>query len=223
MATRPNEPVMHCTAKEPVQVQTLAGRVLNDGMYANTALFPDPPVAKADFETATDKLTLLNGQAKGDSKATKNRDAQSLLLYNYLGQNRLYVKMIAKGDVTTILASGFDLNDQPVKLVAPDMPVIKKVLEGKDAGTYKVLITRRNLKLLLAKKNSNPNKGARYTVQTSATPTTESSWTTVLENEASNKLLISGLVSGTRIYIRVFASNRAGSSPVSAPFPFIPQ
>jgi hypothetical protein len=223
MATQPNEPAMHCTAEEPVQVNILAGRVLNDGVFANTTLFPNPPVDKADFEAASDKLDLLIGQAKGDSKATKNRNAQSVIVYNYLAKLRLYVKMIADGDVTIINASGFDLNYQPVKMVAPEMPVVKKVLEGKVAGTYKVILSKHNLKLLLAKKAGNPNRGARFTVQTSLTPTTEASWTTVLENEASTKLLINGLTSGAKIYIRVFASNKAGKSPVSAAFPFIPQ
>jgi hypothetical protein len=112
---------------------------------------------------------------------------------------------------------------QPVKTVAPEAPVIKEVNEGKVADTYKVLLTHKNAKLLVGKKASIGNKGAHYTVQTSLTPTTEASWVTVLENAASTKLIISGLASAVKIYIRVIANNKAGKSPASAPFPFTPQ
>jgi hypothetical protein len=223
MSTQPNEPVTHCTAKEPVPVYNLGERLLNKGIYINATLFPNPPVDKADFEAANDKLGVLIAGAKGDSESTKLRDEQCFIVYGYVSQNLLYVKLTAKGDAAIIIASGFDLNDQPVKTVPPEMPVIKKVSEGKIAGTYKVLLTRKQAKLLLAKKANKGNKGNRYTVQVSLTPLTESSWVSVLDGAASTKLLITGLAPQVKAYIRVFATNSAGKSPVSAPFPFTPQ
>jgi hypothetical protein len=220
---KPNEPVMHCTAKQTVQVYILAGRVLNEGVYFNTSVFLDPTVLPALFTAAYTKFGVLVGQAKGDKKATKQRNDQSVLVYGLLLQLLLYVKQLAAGDAAIINLSGFDLNDQPEKTVAPETPVIKSVKEGKVGGTYKVLLTRKQAKVLLAKKANATNGHARFSVQTSATPTTESSWNTVLDAAASSKLIFGGLISGVKIYIRVYATNVAGRSAASAPFPFIPQ
>ena len=221
-STHPNQPVMHCTVKEVVQLATLAERVITQGVYFNTTIFLTPTVSLLVFQPAYDKLDALIAQAKGNSTATGDRDAQALVVFNYLQELLLYVKQLAKGDVTIINKSGFDLNSQPVPAVAPDMPVIKKVLEGKQAGTYKILLVKKKAKVLLAKK-AGKTRGDRHLVETTLTPTVESSWVTQLKNVASNKLIITNLPLLTKTYIRVTASNSAGVSQPSAPFPFTPQ
>ena len=221
-STHPNQPVMHCTVREVIQVNTLAGRLITQGVYFNTTVFLTPPVVLLVFEAANDKLTALIAQAKGNSTAKKDRDAQALLVFNYLEELLLYVKQLAKGDITIIDKSGFDANAQPVPTVVPDMPVIKKVIEGKEVGTYKIILVKRKAKVLLAKK-AGKSKGNRHVVQTTLTPTIESSWVEQIKNVASTKLFIQDLPDLTRTYIRVIASNSAGESQPSAPFPFTPQ
>lgn len=44
-ATRPNEAVMHCSNKEPVEVYNLALNIINDGIYVNAGTFATPPIA----------------------------------------------------------------------------------------------------------------------------------------------------------------------------------
>jgi len=221
-STHPNEPVMHCTVKEFIQVNTLAGRVITQGVYFNTSIFLTPPVTLLVFEAANEQLTALIAQAKGNSAMLEDRDAQAQVVFDYLGQLLLYVKQLAKNDITIINKSGFDANSQPVPTVAPDMPIISEVKEGKVAGTYKILLVKRKLKVLLAKK-ANKTKGNRYEVETTLTPTVESSWVEQLDNAASNELIITGLPLLTKTFIRVIASNSAGKSQPSAPFPFTPQ
>ena len=221
-STHPNQPVMHCTVKEVIQVNTLAGRLITQGVYFNTSVFLTPPVTLLVFEAANDKLTALIAQAKGNSTAKKDRDAQALLVFNYLEELLLYVKQLAKGDITIIDKSGFDANAQPVPTVVPDMPVIKKVIEGKEVGTYKIILVKRKAKVLLAKK-AGKTKGNRHLVQSTLTPTVDSSWTDVLRNAASTKLILTDLPLLTKTYLRVIAANSAGESQPSAPFPFTPQ
>ena len=221
-STHPNEPVMHCTVKEFIQVNTLAGRVLTQGVYFNTSVFLTPPVTQLVFEAANDELADLIAQAKGNSTVVEDRDAQTQVVFNYLHELLLYVKQLAKGDITIINKSGFDANSQPEPTVVPDAPVICKVKEGKVAGSYKIILVKKKAKVLLAKKGKK-TKGNRYAVETSLTPTVESSWVEQLDNAASTKLIISDLPALTKTFIRVIASNSAGKSQPSAPFPFTPQ
>jgi hypothetical protein len=223
-STRPFEPVIHCAAEEPQAVYNLANRVLTLGIYVNTTLFPVTgiPVSQTVFSTAVTKLGNLISQAKGNTSLITQRDTQSVLVHGYLIQLRKYASPICANNTTNIGMSGFDASDEPMPVVVPPEPVIKKVTEGKVAGTYKVHIERATKKGLGVIKKIQRKGHPRYTVQiTSSITVTPVVWTNVLEGAASTKLIFSGLTG--KVWVRVYCINSAGKSQPSAPYPFTPQ
>ncbi|MBI3500909.1 MAG: fibronectin type III domain-containing protein [Bacteroidetes bacterium] len=228
----PNEPAMHCTAKDFLLVNEIATRVITQGVYANATIFvtppiplnsPPPPSTVVGFKNANDLLGLLIGQAKGNSQKVQDRNAQSKAVYDMLNLKlRPYVKQIANGDLTVINKSGFDNNAQPQKSAVPDSPVIKKITEGKEAHTAKIFLDRKKKKALAAEKATQKStKGNTYSAQTTTTPDNEESWKTVLEAVSSTKLIIPNVTA--KIFVRVYAINAAGKSKPSNPFPFTQQ
>jgi hypothetical protein len=224
-STKPFNPVMHCADVEPQPVYNLAIRVITQGIYTNTTLFPvaSIPVTIAAFQLAVTKLGNLISQAKGNSNIIKQRDEQAVVVHNYLQQLLDYSKPICNHVKTSISLSGFDSSNESMPTVIPPAPVITKVTEGKAAGTYKVLLERHKKSNIAISKSHASKIKARYTVQTTTTPTTESSWVTQLESAASTKLILTkGIVAGKN-YIRVYGVNSAGKGQPSSPFTFTPQ
>jgi hypothetical protein len=223
-SSRPFEPVIHCAPEEPQAVYNLANRVLTQGIYINTTLFPTAgvPVTQAVFSAAVAKLSNLISQAKGNTNVVNQRDAQSVLVHGYLTQLCNYAKPICNHDKANIALSGFDASDEPMPTVVPPAPVISKVTEGKVAGSYKVYLKRAERKKLGVVKKSHSKGNTRYTVQiTSSIANTPISWTTVLEGAASTRLVFTGLTG--KVWIHVYGINAAGKGQPSAPFPFTPQ
>jgi hypothetical protein len=223
-STRPFEPVIHCSNEEPQEVYNLANRVLIQGIYANTALFPVAglPIAQNVFSAAVSKLNNLISQAKGNTLVVSARDEQCILVHGYLTQLRDYSKPICGNNKANIALSGFDASNQPMPTAIPPMPVIKKVTEGLEAGTYKVLLERASKKKLGVIKAIQGKGHPRYFVQTTPSISTNPVvWTTVLESAPMTRLIFSGLTA--KVWVRVYAMNAAGKSQPSAPFPFTPQ
>jgi hypothetical protein len=119
-ATYPNEPVMYCTENEFIEVNTLATRVINEGIYFNADIFTIPSVSLLVFKTANDELTHLISQVKDDSEIIKERNTQCTLVFGCLKKLLLYVKQLANGNIAIINKSGFDLNSH-------NTPVVKGV------------------------------------------------------------------------------------------------
>jgi hypothetical protein len=101
-SAKPFNAVMHCSAIEFLAVNALATRIINNGVYLNTILYPAPTVLKATFVAANGLLTTLIGQAKGNSNKVTDRDAQSALVHGYMKQLLAYVNSIANHIVTNI-------------------------------------------------------------------------------------------------------------------------
>jgi hypothetical protein len=223
-STRKFNPVIHCAPEEPQAVYNLANRVLTQGIYSNNTLFPVAgiPVAANIFTAAILKLSNLISQAKGNTNVITARDEQSILVHGYLNELCVYAIPICNHDKVNISASGFDASDQPVTTVVPPMPVIKKVTEGKEAGTYKVDLQRAAKKKLGVLKTTQGKGHTRYTVQTATSiATVPVAWTTVLEGAASTRLIFSGLTG--KVWVHVYGINAAGKGQPSVPFPFTPQ
>ena len=222
-AKHPNTPVMHCSVKDFLSVSTLAGRILTQGIYFYPSIFTNVPVTAAIFLAANNKLLTLIAQTKGNSMMKKDRDAQCVIVFNYLEILLLYVKQLAGHDITIIDKSGFDLNVQPEKVSEPDAPVIKKVTEGKATGTYKIFIERKKNKPLVSQDPTTHGKSTKFSVETTLTPDVAGSWEIILEGVASTKLIVTGLTPEKKNYLRVYGVNSAGKGQASAAVPFIPQ
>jgi hypothetical protein len=223
-SSRKFNPAIHCAPEEPQVVFNLATRVITQGIYANSTLFPSAnvPVVLLTFQAAVNKLGTLISQAKGNSLLIDQRDTQSILVHGYLCQLRDYAGPVCAHDLVNIGLSGFDASDQPMPTAVPAQPVIKKVTEGKEAGTYKVYLERAKTKKLGVVKASQGKGDVRYTVQIATSITTNPVvWTTVVEAAASTKLVFTGLTG--KVWVRVYGINTAGKGQPSAPFPFTPQ
>lgn len=223
-SSKPFNAVMHASATEFQAILALAIRLINNGLYINTTLFPAPPVPLAGttgFQAAVTKLGNLIGLAKGNSNNVTLRDEQAVLVHNMLLQLIAYCNPICNHVLANITLSGFDASNVPVPTVKPNMPVIKKITEEKQtAGYYKVFLTRNKKKTLVTAQPAMQHKGTRYTLKSGVTAT--GPWTTHLEGVASTKLVFSGLVTGNN-FIIIYGVNSAGQGATCAPFPFTPQ
>ena len=161
-STHPFNPVMHCCTVEFQAVNVFATRIITEGMYVNTSLFTTIPVTLSTFEAANAKLTDLISQAKGNSNIIMQRDEQSGIVHEYMAQLLCYAHIVCNHDIEKIILSGFDASNQPQPAVPPPIPVITKVAEGKESGTYKIFLKRTNRKKLGVSGKSHSKGENRY-------------------------------------------------------------
>ncbi len=226
-SARPFNCVMHCSAGEFHKVNALGLRLINNGLYVNTALFPAPPIALAGttgFQAAVNKLTNLIAAAKGNSNNVGLRDAQSELVHGMAEQLMGYANPICNHDIAKIQLSGFDSSNVPQPTVKPLAPVIKKITEDKqEAGYYKATLEKPKTGggALTEKVAAEHHKNTRWTVKSSLVAT--GPYNTLLEGAASTKLVFTGLTVGQKNYIIIYGVNNKGRGPDSKPYPFTPQ
>ncbi len=132
--------VMHCEKTEFKAVYFLAQKLLSKGVYFNTTTFTDNPVLKATFEAATEKLGGLISAAKGNTAKRKERDEQSVVVFNYMFEELPYVNKVADHNITIINLSGFDSNVLPTAHPLAPKVVIKDIVKGTQPHTAKVKI-----------------------------------------------------------------------------------
>jgi len=219
--------VMHCSASEFHKVNALGLRLISNGIYVNTTLFPTPPIALAGatgFQAAVTKLTNLIASAKGNSNNKGLRDAQSELVHGMMEQLLGYANPICNHDVAKIQQSGFDSSNVPQPTVKPLAPVIKKITEDKqEAGYYKATLEKPKTGggALTEKVAAEHHKGTRWTVKSSVNAA--GPFNILLEGAASTKLVFTGLTVGQKNYIIIYGVNNKGKGPDSKPYPFTPQ
>ena len=130
----------------------------------------------------------------------KLRNNQCKIVFGLLVKLLLFVKVTANHNVKIINLSGFDLNNQPMKSQAPEQPTIKKVVEGKESGTYKVYLTRKLNKPDVAKGQRPHPRDIKYSIEITTTPDDESSWKIVQHSVPSTKLVFSEITLGMESY-----------------------
>ena len=222
-SSRPNEPVLHCTAAQFLLVYLLASRIINQGIYFNTTVFTTPPVDIAAFKAAVKALSDLIISAKGNTNNKKSRDSQSIAVFKLLKILLPYVSVLANHDINIILASGFDCNNQPQKSPVPKTPVITDVIVGEEDGTYKVKLERKKNKTDVLEDPATHPKNVKYTAESSVTPDDPKSWRMVCTSVSSTKIIFKDVTLNQKNYIRVYGVNAAGKGQASKPFPFTPQ
>jgi len=221
---------MHCTDKEPIEVNNLATAV-SAGLTANSATFAPTSTLLTTLNTNLAALNTANGKlsnyianAPGNHNTTTLRNSQTVIVYNMLNTTfRTLVDGIAAGVKATIELSGFDATADAVVHTIPDTPVITKISDkNKAAGTAKILLKKHSKKALGTAKASTTKARLRYTAQITTAPETATSvWTNALEGVSSRDLLLEGLVKGVEIAVRVRAEDGKLKSPWSASVTYI--
>jgi len=164
--------------------------------------FPTPLVSIADLNTALDKFeaAILEARDGGHIPVAVLRDNEIAIdkMFRNLAH---YIDMIADGDETVIVSSGF----QATKDMSPRVKLPLTVLDGPHSGSVNFVY------------KANERAGS-YIIQWSKDelPTTEGGWQ-VLATVTQSSYQHSGLVAGCYYYFRVAAVTPDGVTEFSAP------
>ena len=204
-----NTAVLHLKSKDPQSVYNLGGKVYTS-MFASKAIFTDPDPS---LEVLGAEVTKLDSAIKAKDGSKIKAQAvidQTDVVYNMLKSQLIYVNKVAAGDMTTILLSGFDCNNEPIQHGIPDKAVIKRLEDGSVPCSIKIYMDS------LADAD-------RYKVETTITPDDSESWITELDFGSLKKLEIRDKVAAQKIYVRVSGGNTHGWGVPSEPMAFIPR
>jgi len=231
-STHPYKVALHCSDKEPVEVNNLATGVAaalttNLTTFAPTTAEQTALTANITaLTTANNKLTGYIANAKGDHAITTLRNTETVTVYGMLNTTfRTLVDGTAGGVKATIELAGFDSSADAVAHGIPDTPVISKISDTNRAeGTAKVLLVKRKKKTLTGAKAAKSTKGLKYSMQVTAAPvTTASVWTTEVQGESTLELILTGLIKGSEVAARVRAEDGKLKSVWSEPMTFLPR
>ena len=223
---------LHCTDREPLEVNSLATAVAgalttNLTTFALTAAQQAALTANiATLNTANGKLSGYIANAPGNHAIVTLRDKQTIIVYNMLNTIfRVLVDGIAAGDKTLIELSGFDASADPVPHGIPNTPLISKITDTKQAaGEAKIILVKSKKKSGTGTTTTKKRTRSKYSAQTTAAPTTASSvWINAIESVSSRDLILTHLVKGNEIDVRVRAEDGKLKSPWSAPVSFLPR
>jgi hypothetical protein len=204
-----NTAVLHLKSKDPQKIYNLAGRV-STSMDAAKTTFPTPDPPLEAFKTEITKLdTSIKAKDGSKIKAQAVVD-QADVVYSMLKSLIIYVNKIADGDVSIILLSGFDCNNEPVQHDIPGKAVIKRLEDGSVPCSVKIYI------------DALPDAD-RYKVETTITPNDPESWKTEIDYGSLKRLEIRDLTAAQKIYVRVSGGNTHGWGTPSEPMSFIPR
>lgn len=155
------------------------------------ANFPTPVPSMAEVEAAADNFSsaLVKAQT-GNRVDVADKNAKRETLIDVLRRLGTYVNLIANGDRTVLLSSGFDISKEPQPVVI-SKPENLKVENGISSG--ELLVTVKAVKGAYAYLHE-------YTTDATMAP---NSWVTT--NSTTSKLLLNNLQAGTVYYCRVGA------------------
>jgi len=196
-------------SKDPQKIYNLSGRV-STSMDAAKTTFPTPDPTLEAFKMEITKLdTAIKAKDGSKIKAQAVID-QADVVYNMLKSLIMYVNKVADGDISIILLSGFDCNNEPVQHDIPGKPVIKRLEDGSVPCSIKIYM------------DALPNAD-RYKVETTTTPDDLESWETEIDFGSLKKLEMRDLTAAQKIYLRISGGNTHGWGTPSEPMAFIPR
>lgn len=204
-----NIAVLHLKNKDPQKVYNLAGRA-HAAMNAAKTTFPTPDPTMETFALDITKLDTSIKEKDGSKLKNQAVIDQAEVVYESMKSLIIYVNKVADGDLSIILLSGFDCNNEPVQHDVPGKAVIKRLEDGSVACSVKIFMD--------ALANAD-----RYKVETTTTPDDPESWETQIDFGGKNKLEIRNFVAAQKIYIRVSGGNTHGWGVPSEPVAFIPR
>jgi hypothetical protein len=217
------DPVMHCSERDFLGVYMLSVRIIEEGIYAHTTEFATPTVPLTDFQPASVSLDKLIAVSKKDKTRVPYRTKQCTKVFEYLEKLLLYAKTVCDHDPVLIKMSGFDTNYLPSKAPLPEARVITKVVKGAGAGTYKIMLKRKNKSVMTGSDPISSTARVKYSIEITTTPNDAASWKKIEEGLASNNLFFTDVILGSKNYVRVYGVNSSGKGQPSASFPFTPE
>ena len=204
-----NTAVLHLKSKDPQKVYNLAGKV-STSMEAAKTTFPTPDPTIENFKVEITALDTAIKSKDGSKLKTQAVIDQAEVVYDMLKLLLFYVNKVADGDMTIILLSGFDCNNEPTQHDIPAKAVIKRLEDGSVPCSVKIFL------------DALPNAD-RYKVEITTTPDDPESWETQIDFGGLKRLEIRNLVALQKIYIRVSGGNTHGWGVPSEPVAFIPR
>lgn len=166
---------------------------------------PNPSLATlgTDNTTAKAKITAQKNAQLAAKQATTDRDAAMDVLANDLNLLAAYVENASGGDPVKIRSAGMDIKADRTPLGELDLVVIISITVGTNPGEVRL-------------KWQPVNKAKSYQVQYCADPITDAGWKDATPS-TDRRTLLSGLTSGTKIWVRVRAIARDNVGPWSDP------
>ena len=229
-STHPYKVALHCTDKEPTEVNNLATNVIAE-LTLNAASFVTSTMPLtaitaliATLTTANNKLTGYIAGAPGNHTVTTQRNTQTVIVYNMLNTSfRTLVDNVANGNKAIVELSGFDATADAVAHGVPATPVITKISDTKQAaGAAKILLEKHKKKALIGTTPSVTKARLKYSAQTTTAPDSATSvWTNNVESVSSKDLILTGLTKAVEVSVRVRAEDGKFKSPWSKSITYI--
>ncbi|HLG34960.1 MAG TPA: hypothetical protein VI757_08785 [Bacteroidia bacterium] len=175
------------------------------GLLPPAVITPDPPLA--DVTTAANKLEASSAEVAAAKStlaqkvATQNTDEKALK--DLLTAEGRTVDNKANGDKAFIESCGMQATDTPSPVGELPRVINLSLSHGDNPGEVD------------AHWNS-VKKRANYTVQSTADPIGSAPWATK-NTPTKSSVTITGLVSGTKVWVQVCANGTAGAAPFSDP------
>ncbi len=164
---------------------------------------PTLTVFGAKITSAQTKLTAADNAQAAAKLATADKDAELDGLRALAMQLVGYIDLTANGDEAKILSAGLSVRASKTPQTVPAQVTNLSLSAGDNEGS------------LDAHWDPLPNAKS-YEVQSSADPFTPTSFTT-RDTVTKSSATLTGLTSGTRVWVRVRAINSAGKGPWSDP------
>jgi hypothetical protein len=215
MATRVCIAVMNLAYTDFDGINKAAENMLN-GLYVENVLYPNPKVAKIDFEAKyQESLTATADAQDGGKKAINTRKVRSSELYDMMmDQNIPYINGLYKGDREKLLKSGAQVSDEPVPHGLMEPLVIKYIMKGPVPNSVKLI-----LEPMAGDKKL---KKGKLTFTVYVYPTAESTTPRVgCVATSSRKLIVTGVDLMTPFYYGVTVLNAAGPNELSSKVKFV--
>jgi hypothetical protein len=207
------EPIMDCSADKPDEVSTLAHNVVDKGLYANAADFPDIPEPKNEFTDDLAELEKYRNSSKGNSDNIKMRDYYSKKMHNRLKNNLNYAKIICSNNVALNVKTGYPISTAPEAATAPLTRQIVDIVKGPEANTVHIILEKASG----TKKQRKERK--TYIVRVSLTEDA-TEYTIGCISSDSRKLFVSNVPSGAARYYKIVIQNTAASNELASKVKF---
>jgi hypothetical protein len=203
--------IMGCSKRDYQDINELGVRVC-EIMYANPEIYSHPPLTDLQLRAKVDLCLDAQANVEGGSiKDTVNRnvklaDLHETLKYDFL----IYVNGLWMGNEKNLVLSGFPLCKEPTPHGVPETPVIKRIVNGAEPGTVKIMLEKR----------TGPQNERRdsllYTVYMSKDLTDDSTLIRVLTTSNSRALIVRDVPKESVIYYCVSAHRGSVESKLSA-------
>ena len=151
--------------------------------------------------------TSFNNASTKDTVKVAQRDAARLALTVYLKKLAPYLELVANGDVSKLLTSGFSLRKGNEHTGGGDPPPVPTNFRLARGGSGQLIAKARKIRGV-----------DTYEVQTnSGDPNVQSDWHSLPVVTSCAKVKIDGLTPLTKVWVRVRGVNSHGSGPWTDP------